>query len=154
MNLYKFSPIKSEIELQQAISYVYEQAALLSEKVVSQKLLSSYVTIFAHYETEYVKLINITNGWGQSSVVENGIKTTLNSPITIGENSIEELRIRQPDPYRMQVGCCDFTVNNYQSFKASYLPGNKNLRVVTRAAFEMIEFFDPNFDVLAYVSSS
>jgi hypothetical protein len=154
MSLYKFSPIESEVELQQAIAYVYEQSALLCEKVVSQKLPSEYVTIFTHYETEYVNLINIINGWGESSVVENGTKTNLNNPITVGENLIRELRIRKPDPYRMQVGCCDFTVNSYQSFKNSYLSGNKNLRVVSRPTFELIEFFDPDFDVLAYVSSA
>jgi len=84
----------------------------------------------------------------------NGPRIVLNNPIIIGKNKIEYLRIRKPDTYRMQTGCCDFIVDDYNDFKKTSLHRNKtNLRLIKRDEYEMIEFFDPDFDVLAYVVS-
>jgi hypothetical protein len=54
----------------------------------------------------------------------------------------------------MQVGCNDFEVQDYKKFKAEYLPKHpSNLRLIERPEYEMVEFFDPDYDVLAYVVS-
>lgn len=74
----------------------------------------------------------------------NGTFVKLHSPISFKGNQVIMLRIRKPDPYRMHVGCCDF--------KAKILKENsKNLREIVRPEYNMIEFFDFDFDVLAYV---
>jgi hypothetical protein len=78
----------------------------------------------------------------------------LYGPIKVGDNLITHLRIRKPDPYRMQVGCNDFDFDDYNNFKSRYLKsGKQNLRLIERSDYEMIEFWNPDFDVLAYVLS-
>jgi hypothetical protein len=152
-NLYHFSPISSKKELFDAVDYVIEQSLLLSQKVINQELPIDYLTVFAHYEAEYDKLVEIVKELGELSEANNGIKVALNEKITNRGQNIGHLRIRQPDPYRAQVGCCDFSVQNYKDFKQTHLSGNKNLRLIQRPNYEMIEFFDPDFDVLAYIVS-
>ncbi|MBI2232344.1 MAG: hypothetical protein HYU56_00315 [Candidatus Aenigmarchaeota archaeon] len=82
----------------------------------------------------------------------NGLRVRLKKPINVSGHSILFLRIRKPDPYRMQVGCNDFVVENYKTFKKGYLTKHtQNLRLIERPEYEMIEFFHPDFDVLAYI---
>ena len=72
----------------------------------------------------------------------------------MGRNTIRYVRIRKPDPYRMQVGCCDLEMDDYFQFKKTYLePNEEQLRVIERPRYEMIEFHDPDFDIFAYVVS-
>lgn len=143
----------SDADFKEAIDYVIEQELLLVNKVTGKSLPITYLTIFAHYDDEYENLKNILESWGQTSQANNGIKAKLYDPILYSDGKINEVRVRQPDPYRMQVGCCDFTVDDYEDFKTTILEGNKNLRLIERPKYEMIEFFDPDFDVLAYVVS-
>jgi hypothetical protein len=153
MKLYRFSPITSGADFKEAINYVVEQELLLAKKAIGKTLPITYLSVFAHYDDEYEKLKNILESWGELSDANNGIKTKLNNPILYKGGKINELRVRQPDPYRMQVGCCDFGVDDYGTFKTTMLEGNKNLRLIERSKYEMVEFFDPDFDVLAYVVS-
>ncbi|MBI5452447.1 hypothetical protein HY945_03215 [Candidatus Gottesmanbacteria bacterium] len=82
----------------------------------------------------------------------NGPRVALREPIKVGENTIIHLRIRKPDSYRMQVGCNDFDVPDYETFKNENLSKYpNNLRLIKREDYEMVEFFHPDFDVLAYV---
>ena len=151
MSLYKFSPIMSEATLIEAVHYVIDQEALLSSKAINQVLPITYLTIFAHYMDEYDNLVKIIERLGDISDANNGIKSKLHSPIMAGNQEIRELRVRKPDPYRMQVGCCDFGIADYNAFKDGHLENNKNLRLIERPDYEMIEFFDPDLDVLAYI---
>ncbi len=76
------------------------------------------------------------------------------SLLSYQKNELSLLRIRKPDPYRMQVGCNDFKVPDYHDFKRKYLDKNQsNLRLIERPEYEMVEFYDPDYDVLAYVVS-
>ena len=51
-------------------------------------------------------------------------------------------------------GCNDFEIPNYKVFKNEHLSKHsKNLRLIERKDYEMIEFFDPDFDVFAYIVS-
>lgn len=84
----------------------------------------------------------------------NGPRIELHEPIAIDENRITHLRIRKPDSERPQVGCNDFETD-YAFFKKEYLnKHSNNLRLVKRQEYEMVEFYDPDFDVLAYVVSN
>jgi len=153
MKLYRFSPIATEAELKEAISYLIEQEVRLATKTVGDFLPITYLTIFAHYDDEYDRLVKIMQSWGEVSKANNGVKAKLCSAIQEQGQDVKELRIRKPDPYRMQVGCCDFGVNDYYAFKEDHLAKNPHLRLIKRPDYEMLEFFDPDFDVLAYVVS-
>lgn len=153
MNSYKFSPIKTIDELYNAIKYVIKNENILSKKVIGNELPISYLTIFSHFDDEYNGLLEIINKLGQISDANNGIKVKLKKPINFDNQKVGLLRIRKPDVERPQVGCCDFKIENYDNFKNNYLRNNDNLRLIIRSEYEMIEFFDSNFDILAYVCS-
>jgi hypothetical protein len=151
MKLYRFSPIQDSDTLREAILYVVHAENQLADKIIGATLPITYLTIFAHYDSEYDVLINIIDTWGEVAIANNGHKVTLTEPITKDGQRITELRIRRPDPYRMQVGCCDFGVDDFSSFKTAYLGSRKGLRLIERPEYQMVEFFDPDSDVLAYV---
>jgi len=154
MNLYHFSPIKNKKQLLEAVKYVVVQTTKLCKKSIGKELPITSLTIFSHYTEEYKNLVKIALSLGKLHNENNGPYVYLKNPLKVGSNTIKYLRIRQPDPYRMQVGCNDFNVEDYQSFKRKYLTKDqKNLHIIKRPDYEMMEFFDPNFDVLAYVVS-
>lgn len=136
-----------------AVRYVAEQTSALAEKITGKAFPIKSLTIFAHSQEEYELLAKIQAEMGKPYNFNNGPRVELYNPIVVGSNSITHLRIRKPDPERPHVGCNDFETN-YDAFKREYLiryPGN--LRLIKRPEYEMIEFSDPEFDVLAYVVS-
>lgn len=149
MKLYRFSPIKNEKELVKGVKYVAKENTKLCKKLTGKKLPISSITIFSHYRQEFQKLSAILHRLGSLYDENNGPRVTLHKPIKAAGHRITQLRIRKPDPYRMQVGCSDFDVN-YEEFKTAFSKA-KGLRIIRRQEYEMIEFFDPDFDVLAYV---
>jgi len=154
MQLYRFSPIRDEKQLREAIIYVAEKTSELSKKTIGKVLPIKSLTIFSHYPDEFEKLSEMAKTIGDFVNENNGPRVALREPIKVGENTIIHLRIRKPDPYRMQVGCNDFEVEDYNTFKNEYLSKYpNNLRLIERKDYEMIEFLDPDFDVLAYVVS-
>jgi hypothetical protein len=152
--LYRFSPINTEKELRKAIQYTALETTKLCKKITGQEYAISGLTIFSHYPDEFDNLKNILFQMGKLVKENNGPYVKLHKPIKLPNNELTLLRIREPDPYRMQVGCNDFEVKNYLEFKDKYLKNFKNLRLIVRPEYEMIEFFDPDFDILAYVLSS
>lgn len=154
MQLYRFSPIKGEKQLREAVIYVADKTSELSRKVIGKSLPISSLTIFAHYPDEFEKLSDIVKILGNFLNENNGPRVALHEPIKAGGDTIAHLRIRKPDPYRTQVGCDDFDVPDYETFKSeNLLKYPNNLRLIKREDYEMIEFFHPDFDVLAYVVS-
>src|SRR3989338_10774405 len=154
MQLYRFSPIKDEKQLREAVVYVTEKTSDLAKKVIDKTLPISSLTIFAHYSDEFEKLSGIVKTLGNFVNENNGPRVALREPIKVGENTIIHLRIRKPDPYRMQVGCNDFDILDYETFKNENLSKYpNNLRLIVRENYEMIEFFNPDYDVLAYILS-
>jgi hypothetical protein len=134
------------------MDHVAEKMGELCRKVIAVELPLKSVTIFSHYEDEFKSLKEMLLEMGEKIGEENGPYVRLNQGISAAGNEIDLIRVRQPDPYRMQVGCGDFMVADYKKFKKEFLVGHsKNLRVINRPAVEMIEFFDPDFDVLGYV---
>jgi len=153
MNVYRFSPIQNEEQLQKAVEYVVERTSALAEKVVGKSFPIRSLTIFSHDGGEFVKLAEILSRWGKPYNENNGPRVVLYEPIEVGINRIIHLRIRKPALERPQVGCGDFDTD-YESFKTKYLAIHpQNLRLIQRPEYEMIEFFHPEFDVLAYVVS-
>ncbi len=153
--LYRFSPINSKEELFEAVDYIASKTTELCKKITGDEYPISSLTVFAHYPDEFEKLKTVLFQLGELDHENNGPFVKLHQKIKLPNNELELLRVRQPDPYRMQVGCNDFEVSHYEDFKRKYLDKNpNNLRSIKRPEYEMIEFFDPDFDVLAYVLSS
>ena len=154
MRLYRFSPINNEKRLREAVIYVADKTSEFAKKIVGKTLPISSLTIFAHYSDEFENLSKIVQTLGNFLNEHNGPRVALHESIKAGENTITHLRIRKPDPYRAQVGCNDFDIPDYVTFKDEYLSKqSSSLRMIKREDYEMIEFFDPDFDVLAYVVS-
>lgn len=145
--------IQDKTGLIEAVRYVAVETSRLAERIVGKTFPIKYLTIFAHAESEYELLIGILSDMGKSYGYNNGPRVELNEPIEVGENRITHLRIRKPDLERPQVGCNDFETD-YESFKKDFLFKHPdNLRLIKRPEYEMVEFYDPSFDVLAYVVS-
>jgi len=154
-SLYRFSPIQNQKELFAAVAYIAEQTTTLCQKITGERLPIPYLTIFAHYPDEYDVMRAIVAELGAITEANNGIAVELDQPLPAAGQSLTRLRIRRPDPYRMQVGCNDFDPGDYPTFKQHHLAAHPdNLRLIERPDYEMIEFFDPDFDVLAYVVST
>ncbi|MBI5452448.1 hypothetical protein HY945_03220 [Candidatus Gottesmanbacteria bacterium] len=56
MQLYRFSPIKNEKELREAVVYVANKTSDLAEKIIGETLPINSLTIFAHYPDVFEKL--------------------------------------------------------------------------------------------------
>jgi hypothetical protein len=145
--------IETEEQLIQAVEYVTIKTSELCKKITGNTYPIASLTIFSHQQDEYENLVKILFTLGTLFNENNGPRVTLHTPILVEGNSITHLRIRKPDPERSQVGCSDFETE-YESFKKEYLDLHpEHLRLIQRPAYNMIEFFDPDYDVLAYVVS-
>lgn len=153
MNSYRFSPIENKEALIEAVKYIASQTSALSHKIIDKSFPITSLTIFAHSDDEYSRLIKILSELGSPYNENNGPRVLLHEPIVAGENVITHLRIRKPDPERPQAGCNDFDTD-YEAFKKDYLTiRSSNLRLIERTDYEMIELFDTDLDVLAYIVS-
>lgn len=152
--MYRYSPIQNKKQLIKAVRYVAEETAKLSQKIIGTTFPIKSLTIFSHSQAEYDNLIKVLSGMGKPYNYNNGPRVELYEPVAVEENHITHLRIRKPDSERPQVECNDFETDYYAFKKERLVKHQNNLRLVKRAEYEMIEFYDPDFDVLAYAVSS
>jgi hypothetical protein len=145
--------IENKEELVETVRYIATQTSKLAEKIIGKSLPIKSLTVFSHSQSEYELLTQILKDMGKSFNYNNGPRVELYNPIITSSNQITHLRIRKPDSERPQVGCNDFDTD-YEIFKSDYLAKHpNNLRLIKRPEYEMIEFYDQSFDVLAYVVS-
>ncbi len=150
--LYRFSRIEDQERLIAAVRYVAESTTDMLKEITGESLPIGPLTVFSHYPDEFENLKSILVSMGQVTHQNNGPFVRLDQPIKVGDQKIVNLRVRMPDPYRMQVGCNDFIVNDYVKYKGGVLHTfSQNVRLFDRPDFEMIEFYHPDYDVLAYV---
>ena len=140
MKLYRYSPIKSKEALLSAVAYIISQSQKLSLELIGENLpFSGKLTICAHYFNEYKLLQSILLELGTFDLHHNGDRVLLNNPIQTSFGNITHLRVRQPDPYRFQVGAGDFKVDDYVAFKTKHLrPDNPYLREIIRPDLTML----------------
>ncbi len=165
MNLYRFSPINDKDGLLKAIEHIHFEAYKLCKQTFSKYMPNSgNVGVFCHYQKEYEYLTGLRKEMTASSDNYNQKYFRLHDPIVIPattdtpETKYEFLYVRQPDPYRHHVGDVDFFLpeNEYLTLK-SELEGGKKLegaRIFPSPHLDMIELFNPDSDVLAYVSTT
>lgn len=165
MKLYRFSPIKNQEKLFEAIKHIHFEAHKLSKQSFGYYLPNNAgnIGVFCHYDDEYEGLLDIRKELTEASDNPNQKYFTLLKPIVIPaqedipETTYTHLYIRKPDPYRHHVGDVDFYLEpeRYKELKAELLGGKnmKGARVFERPDLDMIELYDPDVDVLAYVST-
>ena len=153
MKIYRYSPIKSTETCLESLQYIDEKLRELSAVVLDEQLPINTLKIFAHYEDEYTFLRNWVDTLGKNE--DEGSATSyyikLTKPMTVNDDPIEYVGIRVPDPYRSQVGCGDFVVDNFEEFKAKYVGKSSFVREVPHQKYQMLELFHPDIDVLGYI---
>lgn len=165
MKLYRFSPIKNEMELTDAIKHIHFQCYKLCRQTFGKNLPNAgNIGVFCHYEDEYQNLIKIRERLTEKSNDVNQKYYRLFNPYIIPakgdvpEIAYSYLYIRKPDPYRYHVGDVDFFLEEFEYKKLKETITNGEIihgaRIFERADLDMIELFDPDIDALAYVSTS
>lgn len=165
MKLYRFSPIKNQDELLEAIKYVHFSCYKLCKQSFGSYFQNAgNMGVFCHYEDEYSRLVKIRKQITKPSDDPNQKYFELIDPITIPakgdipEVTYTHLYIRRPDIYRAQVGDVDFYLDQKEYAQAkSELANGKNIpgaRIFPRNDLDMIELYNPDIDALGYVSTS
>lgn len=158
MKLYRFSPIKSEDELMQAIEYLHKATHALCANVIGGQLgVAENIGVFTHYQDEYEHLITIRDKLVDKSVHFNDKYYLLKQPIAMSDGTVYKyLYIRKPDPYRAQVGDIDLVMNEVEFEKLKSDIATKPddypcARIFPRGDLDMVELHHPDVDVLPYI---
>ena len=165
MKLYRFSPIKSKEELFEAIRHIHFECYKLCKQSFGEYLPNAgNMGVFCHYDDEYEFLIKLRGELTEASDNINQKYFRLLKPIVIpakgdiSETTYTYLYIRKPDPYRHHVGDVDFYLQpeKYRELKESLLGGKKikGARDFERPDLDMVELYNPDADVLAYISTN
>lgn len=163
MKLYRFSPIKNEDELIQAITHTHLQCFKLCYNSFGEHLpIAGNIGIFCHYDEEYEFLTKLRRRLTESSDNVDQKYFRLHEPIVIPvqdgipETIYTHLYIRKPDIYRAQVGDVDFVMEaeRYEKEKERLASGElvQGARIFPRDDLDMIELYNPDIDALGYVS--
>lgn len=162
MKLYRFSPITSKTSLEECIRYVHEACHRLCYKHFGEYLpVSSNIGVFCHYQDEFAYLTKLREELTDSNIHYNNKYFKLHEPIHIpAKNGIpaatyKYLYIRKPDPYRPQVGDVDFVLEpTRHKALADTLDTEEfknDARMFGRLAENMIELWNPDYDVASYI---
>jgi hypothetical protein len=165
MKLYRFSPVRDEAGLREALAFIHQSTHQLCEQSLGEYLpIAGNIGFFCHYDDEYAQLTELRERLTEPSDNPDQKYFRLLEPIVLkSENGIPEvsythLYIRKPDIYRAQVGDVDFAMEpeRYQKLKLALAQGEKipGARIFPRADLDMIELYDPDIDALGYISVS
>jgi hypothetical protein len=149
MNIYKFSPIKSEKELFETYKYIAEELEKLSQKVFGKTLPITTLKVFPHYPEEYDFLYKLVSDMGTPATFNSESSYYSKVKKEINGINIDYLGVRIVDPYRLHVGCGDYEIEDFDEFKKQFLGKSPFIRQFSDK--EMIEVWHPDFDILGYV---
>jgi hypothetical protein len=152
-------------QLLEAIKYTHFACYTLCNQALGEYLPNAgNIGIFCHYDDEYERLIAIRKEMTEPSDNPDQKYFRLHEPIVIAaqdgvpETAYTHLYIRKPDPYRHHVGDIDFYLEpaQYSQLKQSLIDGKalKGARIFPRNDLDMVELYDPDLDVLGYVSTN
>lgn len=147
---YRFSPIKNETELQKVWEYIADQLHLLAKEVLHEDLSVTYLKVFAHYPEEYKFIYNHLSKLGEPAPFNSDTSFYVEVNQEIKGNHIKFFGVRIVDPYRMQVGCGDYEVDDFQAYREKHIGTSSFIRDIKDSA-DMLEIWHPDFDVLGYV---
>ncbi len=163
MKFYRFSPIKSEDELREAIKHIHFACFELCKQSFGKYLpVAGNMGVFCHYEDEYKFLTQLRKELTEGSDNVSQKYFRLHNPIIIPARGdvpktvYTHLYIRKPDPYRFHTGDVDFVLeeDKYWELKKSLQKGAviKGARIFERQDLDMVELYNPDIDALGYVS--
>jgi hypothetical protein len=132
---------------------IVEQATRLTNKHIKAKPMPvNYVCIFSQSKQEYDLLIEHAGKFGKTiKQTETGPIFQIN-PLATSAGILQLVKIRVPDSTRPERGDADFIVNDYASFKKTYL-SKPGFKLIERKEMEMMELTDPDFNVRVYFSN-
>ncbi len=159
-----FRPIMNESSLFEAINYLHIECNKLCFEAFGKYLLNAgNIGIFCQTIEEFTKLTEIKNKLTHPSKNPDQKYFTLIEPIlfeqidNIPATEYKYLYIRKPKADSPQIGDIDFYLEDeeFELIKQDILAGKvyKNTRIYDRPDLNMIEIFDPNSDVLPYIST-
>jgi hypothetical protein len=162
--LYRFSPISTHEKLLHVIEYIHFECYKLCKRSFDSYLPNAgNIGVFCHYDPEYSYLTELRKQLTVESENVDQKYFLLHEPIVIPakddipQTTYEYLYIRKPDPYRFHVGDVDFylPLDQYATLKQEMFNGKsvKGARVFDRPDLDMIELYDYDSDVLAYIST-
>lgn len=162
MKLYRYSPIQSKESLIECIKYLHETCHKLCHKHFGEYLpVAGNVGVFCHYPDEFAYLTKVREGLTDSSIHYNHKYFKLHEPIHIPAKdgipaaTYKYLYIRKLDPYRAQVGDVDFVLepSRHQALAATLNTEefHNDARMHGRLEKNMIELWNPDYDVLTYI---
>lgn len=146
--IYRFSPITNSRELDETFKYLTTNLENLSEKLFNERLPITTLKIFAHYPEEYKYIHDLISSKGKEASFSSETSLYVETDEIVNTYNIKYLGIRVVDPYRMQVGCGDYEIDNFEEFKKKWLGKSDFIRSFRE---DMIEIWHPDFDVLGYV---
>ena len=141
-------------ELEELVNYIVDEGERVKSKYLEEETGPvDYLSIFCKDEKEKNELLSLMKTEGEFiQDAPTGPNFKLRTPIMTKSGPVPLIKIRNTDPVKRQRGAPDFRVKNYEEFKRKYL-GRKNINLIDRKTFEMIEIWDPDADVLVYFCS-
>ena len=152
--IYRFSPIKDEKTFWEVLTYITIELESLSKEVINQQLPVSTLKIFPHYTEEYSYLYDLISKMGSPAPFNSKTSFYVNVDKEIHGNKINSIGVRIVDPYRMQVGCGDYKVNNFPQLKEKYINNKSTFVREFKGSVEMLELWHSDIDVLGYVMAT
>ncbi len=126
--IYRFSPINNDQKLDEAFEYVATNLEKLSEKIFNEILPITTLKVFAHYPDEYKYMNNSILNKGKKALISSDTSLYVETNQKVNKYNIKYLGIRIVDPYRMQVGCGDYEIDNFEEFKRKWLDKSDFIR--------------------------
>jgi hypothetical protein len=150
--LYAFSPITTKAKFDDALVYIVRRLTQLSEELTGTRLKLENAKVFAHYPDEFEFLKQIIAGYGEPAAMGRATSMYVKTDLHIEGSYLRQIGIRIPDPYRMQVGCGDYEVDNKSALISTLAPDARGfVRPFPDLPQQFIELWHPNFDVAGYI---
>lgn len=162
MKLFRFSPIKSENELLEAIEHIhFESFKLCKQKLGLVLPVTGNIGVFCRSRQEFEFLTKIRKEWTDLTDNWNEKYYRLHKPIVIAakeaapKTTYTYFYVRKPDKKHNQVGDLDFYMEpeKYKKLK-QFLSSGKVMEGVTildRPELDLIEISNPRVDVVAFI---
>lgn len=141
-------------ELKTIVLGIVDEARRLKDYRTDQILAPvNYACVFSQTQDEYESFLRTARSIGKFELAQETKAGPVFKipPLPTSAGELNLLKIRAPDPARIERGDADFTVSDYPAFKARHL-NQTGFGLIKREKFEMIELIEPGFRALAYFS--
>ena len=134
------------------INLVNDACELKNRHTAESNAVVNYACIFPHTDDEYNMYYEVAAEMGSVAKETATGNLFLVDPIPTVAGDLRLVKVRKPDPTRTERGDADFTIKDYDRFKAEML-GKDGIKVIERPTMEMIELMENGADVRVYFSN-